>query len=111
MPLLSIETNQGLQNTETLNTLSKAVASLLGKPESYVMLKYEHNTNMLFAGNNLPLAHLKLKSLGLPEDKTAIFSTELCQLMQTHFNVPAERVYIEFSGPERHMWGWDSATF
>jgi phenylpyruvate tautomerase PptA (4-oxalocrotonate tautomerase family) len=111
MPLLSIETNQRLQNSETLSAFSQTVAKLLGKPESYVMIKYEHNTNMLFAANDQPLAHLKLKSLGMPEDKTAEYSAELCQLMQTHFDVPAERVYIEFANPERHMWGWDSATF
>ncbi len=111
MPLLSIETNQQPHDSETLKALSKAVANMLGKPESYVMLKYEQNTNMLFAGNDQPLAHLKLKSLGLPEDKTADFSAELCRLMQIHFNVPGERVYIEFSNPQRHLWGWNSGTF
>lgn len=115
MPLISIETNQTLDNSDILNeslkSISSAVASLLGKPESYLMLKYEHNNNMLFAGNDQPLAHLKIKSLGLPEDQTAEFSSELCQLMETHFKVPSERVYIEFANPERHMWGWDSQTF
>lgn len=111
MPLLSIETNQTLQNSNSLTAISSAIANLLGKPESYVMIKYEHNTNMLFAGNEQPLAHLKLKSLGMPEDKTADYSAELCQLMQTHFAVSADRVYIEFANPERHMWGWNSTTF
>ncbi len=111
MPLLSIETNQPLPDNNTLATISSAVATLLGKPESYVMVKYEHNADMLFAGNDQPLAHLKLKSLGLPEDKTASYSAELCQLMQTHFNVTGERVYIEFANPERHLWGWNSTTF
>jgi len=111
MPLISIETNQLLENNDSLKSISSAVAKLLGKPESYVMLKYEHNVNMLFAGNNQALAHIKLKSLGLPENKTTLFSKELCLLMKTYFNVPSNRIYIEFSNPERHLWGWDSATF
>ena len=111
MPLLSIETNQALDNSDTLKLLSGEVAQMLGKPESYVLLKYEHNGNMLFAGDDQPLAHLKLKSLGMPEERTPDFSRQLCRLMETHFAIPANRVYIEFSSPQRHMWGWDSTTF
>jgi hypothetical protein len=111
MPLMSIETNQTLSDDDTLSSLSSSIAILLSKPESYVMLKYEHNNNMLFAGSNQPLAHIKLKSLGLPEDKTEVFSKDLCKLMQQHFDISADRIYIEFSNPERHMWGWNSATF
>lgn len=115
MPLISIETNQSPENNNTLNhtlkIISSAVADLLGKPEAYVMLKFEHNSSMMFAGNDLPLAHLKLKSLGLDETKTTEFSRQLCKLMETHFEVPPERIYIEFASPERHLWGWDSATF
>ncbi len=111
MPLLSIETNQPLDHQETLKILSSEVADLLGKPESYVMVKYEHNPDMLFAGSNKPLAHLKLKSLGLPENSAANFSARLCALMESRFDVPADRTYIEFASPERHLWGWNSTTF
>jgi len=115
MPLISIETNQLPENDEnlsiTLKSISSAIADLLGKPEAYVMLKFEHNSNMMFAGNDLPLAHLKLKSLGLDETKTTEFSKQLCTLMETQFKVPTDRIYIEFSSPERHLWGWNSATF
>lgn len=111
MPLMSIETNQILSNNTILSALSSSIATLLSKPESYVMLKYEHNDNMLFAGTNQPLAHIKIKSLGLDEDKTALFSKALCELIQQHFSISADRIYIEFANPERHMWGWNNATF
>ncbi len=111
MPLLSIETNQAPKSSDTLSIISKKVASMLDKPESYLMLKYEKNTNMLFAGSNEPLAHIKVKSLGLAEDQTSKYSSELCQLIQDHFDVPVDRVYIEFSNPPRHLWGWNSTTF
>lgn len=111
MPLISIETNQTLKDANTLKTISSTIAVLLEKPESYVMLKFEHNSNMLFAGNNEPLAHLKIKSLGLPEDQTEAFSKTLCEVMQQHFYISADRVYIEFANPQRHLWGWNSSTF
>ncbi len=46
MPLITIETNQAMSNESTLQDISQTVATLLGKPESYVMLKYTHNKHM-----------------------------------------------------------------
>lgn len=111
MPLFSIETNQALTSKDTLNKISQAVAKFIGKPESYVMVKYTHNQNMLFAGTNQPLAHVKCKSLGLPEDRTAEYSFSIATLLSEHLNIPSNRIYIEFSNPDRHMWGWDGTTF
>ena len=111
MPLISIETNQTFNSPSSLKEISQTVATLLGKPESYLMLKVVHNEDMLFAGTHEPLAHLKLKSLGLPEDNTKAFSAQLCKTIQQHFSVAPERIYIEFTNPERHMWGWNSTTF
>ena len=111
MPLISIETNQALDNPSSLKEISQTVATMLGKPESYLMLKAKHNEHMLFAGSDKPLAHIKIKSLGLPEDKTKEFSAQICKMMHQYFSVTPERIYIEFANPERHMWGWNGATF
>ncbi len=112
MPLLKIETNVPVDDSQAMTTdCSRTVAEMLGKPERYVMVSLQHNPAMLFDGNDAPLAYLELKSLGLPEDRTADFSATLCALMNKHLGVPADRTYIEFSSPPRHMWGWKSATF
>jgi phenylpyruvate tautomerase PptA (4-oxalocrotonate tautomerase family) len=114
MPLLSISTNQLVQADQcklVIRTASSLVADLLGKPESYVMVMLNDNANMLFAGSDEPLAYLELKSLGLPENDTGRLSEQLCQLMNSELGVPVDRVYIEFSNPERHMWGWNKGTF
>ncbi|MCW4293115.1 MAG: phenylpyruvate tautomerase MIF-related protein [Candidatus Thiodiazotropha taylori] len=52
-----------------------------------------------------------MKSIGLPVDRTGDFSKLLCLLMQKQLQISEERVYIEFSSAERHLWGWNSATF
>ncbi|MCG8100181.1 MAG: phenylpyruvate tautomerase MIF-related protein [Candidatus Thiodiazotropha taylori] len=44
-------------------------------------------------------------------DRTGDFSKLLCLLMQKQLQISEERVYIEFSSAERHLWGWNSATF
>ena len=33
------------------------------------------------------------------------------RLSITGLHIPPERIYIEFSSPARHMWGWNSRTF
>lgn len=114
MPLLIISTNISL-DTQTSQALcleaSSHVAGLLGKPESYVMVSLQSNQCMSFAGDTAPCASLQLKSLGLPGQQTTAFSASLCDFLNQQTGIPTERIYIEFSGPERHMWGWDRRTF
>jgi len=114
MPYLSVHTNVEIDDSGQTALLTKAsgtVASMLGKPESYVMVHLHAGQAMAFAGSREPLAYLQLKSLGLPEEKTPAFSEILCGLMQSELEIDPGRVYIEFVGPERHMWGWDNRTF
>jgi len=114
MPLLTLRTNLTLDDTATqalLAACSSKTASLLGKPERYVMIEIVSGLAMLFAGSDDPCARLELKSLGLPEQSTAEFSRGLCMLVTAQTGIPAERIYIEFSSPARHLWGWNGATF
>ena len=112
MPLLQINTNIPVTDEATfVREASARVAAMLDKPESYVMVILNSERNMLFATDDSPCAHLKLKSLGLDEDRTADYSATLCELIETCLGISSQRIYIEFSGPARHMWGWDKRTF
>ena len=114
MPLLTITSTRKMDDARARELTRKAsatVASILGKPERYVMVILNHNPQMLFAGDDAPLAYLELKSIGLPEDRTAGLSHELCELVSQEMGVPGDRIYIEFSNAARHLWGWNNATF
>lgn len=112
MPLLTLTTNCVIADKARIcSELSQHAAAMLGKPESYVMVLVRDQQTMSFAGNDDPAALLELKSLGLPELQTAVYSEQLCNLVSQQLPVPASRIYIEFSSPERHMWGWDKRTF
>ena len=114
MPYLLIQTNQSIdagQQTALLTEASRCVAEQLGKPEGYVMVSLQHNQPMVFAGTDEPLAYLQLKSIGLPENSTSQISKTLCQLVHNQLGIETDRIYIEFSNAERHMWGWNEATF
>lgn len=112
MPLLTIRTNIKLDNkSQFAEAASLTVANILNKPESYVMVHVEDEQCLVFAGEHQACALLQLKSLGLPEDSTADFSTRLCDFIHTQAGISPSRIYIEFSNPQRHMWGWDKRTF
>jgi phenylpyruvate tautomerase PptA (4-oxalocrotonate tautomerase family) len=94
-----------------IKQVSAAVAAMLGKPERYVMVALNHNPQMLFAGDDSPLAYLELKSIGLPTERTGEFSRILSDLIAQQLQIPLDRIYIEFSDAQRHLWGWNAATF
>ena len=112
MPLLELTTNTSIDDCQHIaQQASKLTAEILGKPESYVMVKIQPEQALIFAGTDEPAAHVKLKSLGLAEDSTADFSEKICSFISSQLNINSARIYIEFASPERHMWGWDGKTF
>jgi phenylpyruvate tautomerase len=114
MPTLRILTNVPIPAEERLGLLERAshtVAEMLGKPESYVMVIVEDGRDLIFAGTPAPAAYLELKSLNLPEIKTAHYSRTLCDLLADTLGIAPERVYIEFAAPDRHLFGWNGGTF
>jgi len=112
MPLLEIATNTAIDdNFDVAKKASKLTADILNKPENYVMVKVQDKQTLIFAGSNKPAAYVQLKSLNLPEDKTADYSASLCSFINTELNTECARIYIEFVNPERHMWGWNGKTF
>jgi phenylpyruvate tautomerase PptA (4-oxalocrotonate tautomerase family) len=114
MPYLKINTNQTLDKdgeSQLASAVSPLLANMLGKPESYIMIEVHSGVSMLFAGSDAPLAYLELKSIGLPESQSAEFSKQLCHFIASHLDISADRIYIEFSAAERHLWGWNGSTF
>ena len=114
MPYLLIQTNQAVstENSQSLmQRASKTVAEILGKSENYVMVNLQDSACMTFAGTTEPAAFLHLKSLGLPEASTTDYSTALCGMLEQELGISPDRIFINFSSPERHMWGWNNKTF
>lgn len=114
MPLLHLFTNVQLSSEDQDRFLRKASAKVsegLGKSEDYVMVMISPGKKLFFAGSDEPAAFMELKSIGLPEVKTAELSAILCELVEKIFSIPPERIYIEFSNAPAVMWGWNSQVF
>ena len=112
MPLLKILTNQSVvDEAKVLAEATEVVSTMLGKSASYVQIILEAEQKMSFAGTLEPCAYMELHSLGLAENETATMSASLCTFVENTLGVAANRTYIQFQGPARHLWGWDSKTF
>lgn len=114
MPYFSIDTNQALEASKTKEIMKKAsvlIAELLGKPESYVMVSIKPDTPLIFGGAADPAAFVRLKSIGLAEDRCAEFSEKICGFIEQELEIPKNRVFIDFKDLERKIFGWDGKTF
>lgn len=114
MPCLILKTNQSLSKEEQLDlcqTISALTARLLDKPESYVMTLIEAQVSMTMSGTTEPTVYIELKSINLPEENTSELSKELCIHVSESLKITPNRIYIEFSNAQRHLWGWDNRTF
>jgi len=114
MPYLHVKINQPLEVSKRhqfLTHISANTAKALNKPESYVMIDLEVNESLWFAGNQEPVAYLELKSIGLPSDQPKVLSETLSDLLTQQLNIPAGRIYIDFTDIKGLFWGWNGGTF
>lgn len=115
MPLIKVQTSvnspEKAQVESLLKDLSSALASHLGKPESYVMTAFEPKVPMTFAGTSDPVCYIEIKSVGTMGSKTKAMSQDFCGKVESTLGVPKNRTYIEFNDSPGAMWGWNGSTF
>ena len=114
MPYLKVSTNLNMSENdrnEFLKQASDTVSQLLSKPERYVLVELNTHLNLSMSGSTEPTAYIELKSIGLPEQGSAGFSSEICGFLKQTLKIDPERIYIEFTNVPRHLWGWNGETF
>ena len=111
MPFINVRTNiSDVQAPDALlKSLSAALATATGKPESYVMTLLDSGVPMTFAGSNEPCAYVEIKSIGAlspPE-----MSDQFCELIKASLGILKDRIYIGFDDVNASDWGWNGRTF
>lgn len=115
MPTLNLTTNvplDGVAVSDVLKDASKAVARIIGKPESYVMIVLKGSVPISFGGSEAPAAYGEVASIGgLGPDVNKRLSKSLAELLQAKLSVPPNRFYIKFVDVERTDFGFNGSTF
>ncbi len=90
--------------------LGKAL-SLIGKPEAYLMLNFEENCRLWFAGSNdEDAAFVEVALLhSAPKASYEKLTAKICEILERELSIPSSRIYVKFS--ETEFWGHDGYMF
>jgi hypothetical protein len=116
MPLLNLFSSASRPGdgalAQALASLSKLLASELGKPERYVMVGLAPRMDMSFAGSREPACYAELKNVGrMSHEQVEHLSEILCDAIARALAMPRDRIYIEFTNADGALWGFDGGTF
>jgi phenylpyruvate tautomerase len=116
MPLLSILTTAeptAEGRADLLAGLSRLVARELDKPEDYVMVALSRPSAMSFGADaGHPACYVELKNVGtFSPERCEQLSALLCRELAAGLGVAGDRIYIEFTGADGALWGWNGTTF
>jgi phenylpyruvate tautomerase len=115
MPLIQVFTsatpNEAARDP-LLRDLSRMLAKHFEKPEQWVMTCLSPGLAMTFGGAPGPTCFAAVKNVGkLTPAKTAKLSADLCARLSLGLDVPANRIYLEFTDAVGYLWGYDGGTF
>ncbi|XWS52281.1 hypothetical protein CRYUN_Cryun11dG0054800 [Craigia yunnanensis] len=115
MPTLNLYTNvpvDAVTISDILKDATKAVAKIIGKPESYVMILVNGGVPMAFSGTEAPAAYGELISIGgLGPSVNGKLSSTLADILQTKLSIDSSRFYIKFYDVQRSFFGFNGSTF
>ena len=102
-PSLVLTTNLDLgeKKLEIMKGMSKAIASITGKPESYVAVAMNDNASVIFGGSDAPAALGTVVSIGsINMENNGAIQKEVTELLEP-FGLDQKRIYLNFFDLER----------
>ncbi|KAI9112467.1 hypothetical protein QN277_007290 [Acacia crassicarpa] len=115
MPTLNLFTNvpvDAVVASDILRDATKAVAKIIGKPESYVMILLNGQVPIAFGGTEEPAAYGELISIGgLGPSVNGNLSSTIAEILETKLSIDSSRFYIKFYDAQRSFFGYNGSTF
>ncbi|KAI4335356.1 hypothetical protein L6164_014008 [Bauhinia variegata] len=115
MPTLNLFTNipvDAVVASDILRDATKAVAKIIGKPESYVMILVNGGVPIAFGGTEEPAAYGELISIGgLGPSVNGKLCSTIAEILQTKLSIDSSRFYIKFYDVQRSFFGFNGSTF
>lgn len=113
MPMIKVETTVSLptEKRDVLKAeLGKAI-SIMGKPESYLMINLVDNQDLYFAGKKLDKgAFVEVKALGnIDAGQSDKMTEKVCEILNAQLGIPGDAVYVAYFGTSN--WGWNGSNF
>lgn len=113
MPCINAKVSVPLtaEKKDTLKAAFGKAISVMGKPESYLMVCLEENATVYFAGKKLDKgAFVQVSVLGqVNSDQANKMTAEICNILKKELDIPGDGVYITYQGYKD--WGWNGSNF
>lgn len=113
MPMIDVKTTVQMseEKKDILKTELGQAISVMGKPESYLMVGIEGEKILYFGGKKLDKgAFVQVNVLGTVNSaQSEKMSGRICGILEKEFGIPKNNVYITYQGYEN--WGWNGTNF
>lgn len=113
MPMIDSKVTVPLtdEKREILKAEFGKAISILGKPESYLMLGFEDNYHLYFGGKKLEKgAFISVGVFGeVNSQASGKMSAKLCEILEKELGIPGDKIYITYHGCKD--WGWNGGNF
>ena len=88
----------------------KAIEILPGKTERWLMVSFDSQDEMFFAGSAEPSAIAEISIFGKakPEYYEKL-TAEVCRIISENTKIPSDRIYVKYS--ETDNWGFNGTNF
>lgn len=110
MPVLKIETNQGLSREQTTTLMEKStdmLCDVLAKPKTFMMVYVDSDCNLMFNGNMEPFAFVQLRQFAFEEEEAAGIIAAVTTFIEEELQVKPNRQYIQLTEMKNTLFGWD----
>lgn len=113
MPFINVKTNApvpGEKREAIKSALGKAVTTLPGKSEQWLMVGIEPEYVLYFQGSDAPAAMVEVQIYGSVNSSSCDAMTgKICAILTKELDIPANRIYVSYTGiPD---WGWNGGNF
>ena len=113
MPFIDSKVTMKLtpEKEETIKSKLGEMITILGKPESFLMIGFKDEYDLYFAGNKLDAgAFVSVQLFGQANSSACDKMTgEICELYSTELGIPKNNIYITYQGISD--WGWNGSNF
>ena len=86
-------------------------ASIIGKPESFVMIGFDDEYTLYFGGQKMEkTVYVSVDVLGSSNSPACEQMTaKICEIYEQELGIPARNIYVEYRSTTD--WGWDGRNF
>jgi len=113
MPMIEAKVTMSLpaEKRDVLKAEFGKAISIIGKPESYLMINLADNQDLDFAGKKLDKgAYVEVKVLGNVDSSSSDKMTaKICEILENQLGIPGNAVYVSYWGTAN--WGWNGGNF